>query len=85
MDRPQLGRCHAPYLCVHPGARPGLPWFGCERLSSRGGAWARSPGLLVSARALSLISVHDPGLLWAGDMMVDRVIPLGKALRPLGL
>jgi hypothetical protein len=40
---------------------------------------------LLCARALSLISVHDPCLLGVGDMMVDRVIPLGKALRPLGL
>jgi hypothetical protein len=39
----------------------------------------------VCARALSLISVHDPGVSWAGDMMVDRMIPLGEALRPLGL
>jgi len=37
------------------------------------------------ARALSLISVRDPGLPGVGDMMFDRVIPLGKALRPLGL
>jgi hypothetical protein len=40
---------------------------------------------LVCARALSLISVHDPDTLWVGEMMVDRVMPLGKALRPLGL
>jgi hypothetical protein len=40
---------------------------------------------MVCARALSLISVLDPGLAWVGDMMVDRVIPLGQALRPLGL
>src|SRR5437763_10349168 len=46
-----------------------------------GGAWARSAGL-VCARALSLISVHDPGLPGVGDMMVDGVIPLGEALRP---
>ena len=50
-----------------------------------GGAWARSVVLMVCARALSLISVLDPGLLWVGDMMVGGVIPLGEALRPLGL
>ena len=37
------------------------------------------------ARAPSLISVHDPGCFRVGDMMVDGVIPLGEALRPLGL
>jgi hypothetical protein len=37
------------------------------------------------ARALSLISVRDPGLLGVGDMMGGGVIPLGYALRPLGL
>jgi hypothetical protein len=51
---------------------------------SAGGAWVRSRGL-VCARALSLISVHDPDTLWVGDMMVDRVVPLVQALRPLGL
>jgi hypothetical protein len=40
---------------------------------------------IVCARALGLISVHDQGWLLAGDMMVDRVIPLVGALRPLGL
>jgi hypothetical protein len=39
----------------------------------------------VCARALGLISVHDQGWFLAGDMMVGGVIPLGKALRPLGL
>jgi hypothetical protein len=37
------------------------------------------------ARALSLISVLGPEELRAGDMMVGGVIPLGYALRPLGL
>jgi hypothetical protein len=41
--------------------------------------------LIVCARALSLILVLDPGLPWVGDMMVGWVIPLGEALRPLGL
>ena len=40
---------------------------------------------LLCARALSLISVLDPCLPRVGDMMVDGVIPLGEALRPLGL
>ena len=37
------------------------------------------------ARALSLISVLDPGWLRAGDMMGGGVIPRGYAVRPLGL
>jgi hypothetical protein len=41
--------------------------------------------LVRCARALSLISVLGPEGLWAGDMMVGWVIPLGYALRPLGL
>jgi hypothetical protein len=40
---------------------------------------------IVCGRAFGLISVHDRGWLLAGDMMVDRVIPLVGALRPLGL
>jgi hypothetical protein len=40
---------------------------------------------VVCARAPSLISVRDPEDLRVGDMMVDGVIPLGEALRPLGL
>ena len=42
-----------------------------------GGAWARLVVWVVCARAPSLISVHDPGWLRVGDMMVDGVIPLG--------
>ena len=41
-------------------------------------------GSVVCARAPSLISVRDP-VLGVGDMMVDGVIPLGEALRPLCL
>ena len=37
------------------------------------------------ARALSLISVLGPVWLRAGDMMGGGVIPLGYAVRPLGL
>ena len=37
------------------------------------------------ARALSLISVLGPMGVWAGDMMGGGMIPLGYALRPLGL
>jgi hypothetical protein len=55
-----------------------------ERLRVLGGPWARSPGW-VCARELSLISVLDPGWLRVGDMMVGGMIPLGEALRPLGL
>jgi hypothetical protein len=50
-----------------------------------GGAWARWVMEHGSARALSLISVRDPDLLGVGDMMVGGVVPLGEALRPLGL
>ena len=41
--------------------------------------------VVVCARALSLISVLGPEGLQTGDMMGGRVIPLGYALRPLGL
>jgi hypothetical protein len=41
--------------------------------------------LIVCARALGLISVLDPEVLRVGDMMVGGAIPLGEALRPLGL
>ena len=37
------------------------------------------------ARALSLISVLDPGWLRVGDMMGGGMIPRGYAVRPLGL
>ena len=50
-----------------------------------GGEWARLGRVLWCARAPSLISVRDPGCFRVGDMMVDGVIPLGEALRPLGL
>jgi hypothetical protein len=56
-----------------------------ESCGAAGGGWARCGVGVVCARAPSLISVHDPGLLRVGDMMVDRVIPLGEALRPLCL
>jgi hypothetical protein len=55
------------------------------RLRVVGGPWARWVMEHGSARALSLISVRDPELLGVGDMMVGGVIPLGEALRPLGL
>ena len=42
-------------------------------------------GLVVCARVLSLISVHGPETLRVGDMMVGGIVPLGEALRPLGL
>ncbi len=51
-----------------------------------GGACARSRRHALCARAPSLTSVHDSrGGSGAGDMMFDGVIPLGEALRPLGL
>ena len=53
---------------------------------STGGACARSREHALCARAPSLTSVRDPRVgCGAGDMMFDRVIPLGEALRPLGL
>jgi hypothetical protein len=55
------------------------------RLRVVGGAWERLVIEHRHARALSLISVRDPDLLGVGDMMVGGVIPLGEALRPLGL
>jgi hypothetical protein len=39
---------------------------------------------VLCARAPGLFSVRDPGVR-VGDMMVGGVIPLGEALRPLGL
>ena len=48
----------------------------------RGRGWVVGVGC---ARALSLISVLGPGWLRAGDMMGGGMIPLGYALRPLGL
>ena len=50
-----------------------------------GGACARLAVRVVCARAPGLISVRDPVGVRVGDMMVDGVIPLGEALRPLGL
>jgi hypothetical protein len=41
--------------------------------------------LIVCARALGLISVLDQGRLRVGDMMGGGAIPVGEALRPLGL
>jgi hypothetical protein len=54
-------------------------------LGAAGGACARLVVWVVCARAPSLISVRGPGWFRVGDMMVDGVIPLGEALRPLGL
>src|ERR687895_387718 len=55
------------------------------RVELRVDGGARSFVRVVCARAPSLISVHGPGGPGAGDMMVDGVVPLGEALRPLGL
>ena len=51
---------------------------------SAGGACARLMVWVRCARTPSRISVHDRAVRPAGDMMVDGVIPLGGALRPLG-
>lgn len=50
-----------------------------------GGAWVRSGVRVGCARVLSLISVLDPGWLWVGGMMDGGMVPLGYAVRPLGL
>jgi Transposase/Helix-turn-helix domain of transposase family ISL3 len=60
----------------------------CEGRTAQGlgGACARSRVWVLCARAPSLTSVHDPRVgSGAGDMMCDGAIPLGEALRPLGL
>jgi hypothetical protein len=80
-----LRKIDAPYLCLTSAASRAAWSFDVVNNHARGGAWARSTVLVVCTRALSLISVHDPGLPWVGDMMVGGVIPLGEALRPLGL
>ena len=49
-----------------------------------GGACARLTVWVRCARTPSRISVHDRAVRPAGDMMVDGVIPLGGAVRPLG-
>ncbi|HEY5343075.1 MAG TPA: transposase [Solirubrobacteraceae bacterium] len=61
----------------------GLSGSNCDPV---GGACARLMVRVLCARAPSLTSVHDPRVgSGAGDMMCDGVIPLGEALRPLGL
>jgi hypothetical protein len=81
----RVGPSVAPYLCGGPAssARSGVVRV---ELRSAGGACARLMVRVVCARAPSLTSVHDPRVgSGAGDMMFDGVIPLGEALRPLGL
>ena len=63
---------------LSPLGRPGGP--SAKRLT--GAVGALSDG--ACARAPGLISVHGPGWLRVGDMMVAGVIPQ-EALRPLGL
>ena len=79
----RTSRRTAPYLCRDASASvaSGLMW---SRLLVVGGACARLLVGVWCARAPGLISVHGPGWLRVGDMMVDGVIPQ-KALRPLGL
>jgi len=77
---------HAPYLCRTFDATPSVVVAVCDGSSALGGgAWAWLVVVVGCARALSLISVLDPGLPWVGDMMVGGMVPLGYALRPLGL
>src|SRR3954451_1627899 len=73
-----------PYLCQGPVSSAASGLSGLEVLVG-GGACARLLVWIVCARAPSLTWVRDPGWLRAGDMMCDGVIPLGEALRPLGL
>ncbi len=84
-DKPQSGRC-LPYLCQTFAATSwdGAGLCGTARLVI-GGAWARLMLGVRCTRALSLISVLGPEGLRAGDMMGGGVIPLGYAVRPLGL
>jgi len=76
----------SPYLCRD---RTSSAWSGVVRvelLRVVGGACARLMGHALCARAPGLTSVRDPRVgSGAGDMMFDGVIPLGEALRPLGL
>jgi hypothetical protein len=84
-DIAQSGRCHAPYLCVRLDASLATHMILLgETAGLGGGACAWSLGLSVCVRVLSLISVLDLGVPLVGDMM-DGGVPLGKALRPLGL
>jgi hypothetical protein len=65
--------------------RQALDLRGCGRSRRVGrGACARLTVWVRCARTPSRISVHDRAVRPAGDMMVDGVIPLGEALRPLG-
>src|SRR5436309_12677982 len=75
-----------PYLCTDPASSAGSGVVGDELPVGVGGAFARSRGHALCARAPSLTSVRDPRVgSGAGDMMFDGVIPFGEALRPLGL
>jgi len=72
------------YLCRDRRVKHAIRLSDCS-LSAAGGALsfaARPDGMC--AWTPRLISVRDP-TLWVGDMMVEGVIPLGEALRPLGL
>ena len=62
----------------------GLGWVGGTALRSgvRGGGW-RCGWCARGRPALSRSTIRE--VLRVGDMMVDGVIPLGEALRPLGL
>ena len=73
------------YLCRDRRVKHAIRLSGLPAERSGGGALsfaARPDGMC--AWTPRLISVRDP-TLWVGDMMVDGVIPLGEALRPLSL
>ena len=78
------GRCHAPYLCRAPASSAGSGIDGLDRWAAAVRARGWWCGSCARGRpALSRSAVSPCG--GAGDMMVDGVIPLGEALRPLGL
>ena len=72
-----------PYLCSAPASSAWSSWLWAHCVSA-GGACARLSVWVRCARTPSRISVHDRAVRPAGDMMVDGVISLGEALRPLG-
>ena len=83
-DTSQSGRCHAPYLCRAPASSAGSGIDGLDRWAAAVRARGWWCGSCARGRpALSRSAVPPCG--GAGDMMVDGVIPLGEALRPLGL
>jgi hypothetical protein len=79
-----MGSLRVAYLCRGRRVKRAIRLCGCQ-LCVGGGALSlleRPDGMCAGTPRL--ISVRDPAL-WVGDMMVDGVIPLGEALRPLSL